>query len=77
VRAKLASSRGRALAGAFLLFPTEPPLAPATGIRSMEIKEWPHRDLSILGLNVHWLIVFFAVSLIASFAVKGVFGVEV
>jgi uncharacterized membrane protein (DUF106 family) len=77
VRAKLAAARGRALSGSFLLFPTEPPLAAATGIRSIEIKDWPHRKLSVFGLGVHWLIVFFAVSLVAGYAVKGIFGVEV
>jgi uncharacterized membrane protein (DUF106 family) len=77
VRAKIASARGRVLSGSFLLFPTEPPLPAATGIRSIEVKNWPHRDLTIFGLGVHWLIVFFAVSLVAGFAVKDIFGVEV
>jgi len=77
VRAKIASARGRVFSGSFLLFPTEPPLDAAAGIRSIDIKDWPHRDLSVFGLGVHWLIVFFAVSLVAGFAVKGVFGVEV
>ncbi len=77
LRAKIASSRGRTLSGSFLLFPTEPPLDAAAGIRSIEVRDWPRRNLSIFGLGVHWLIVFFAVSLVAGFAVKGAFGVEV
>ena len=76
-RDKIAATRGRTFSEAFLLFPVEPPLPAGSGIRSIEIKDWPRRDLSIFGLGVHWLIVFFAVSLVAGFAVKGAFGVEV
>ena len=77
VRDKIAAARGRTFSEAFLLFPAEPPLPSAPGIRAIEVKGWPTRDLSIFGLGIHWLIVFFAVSLIAGFTVKGIFGVEV
>lgn len=77
VREKIAAARGRTFSEAFLLFPAEPPLPGGPGIRSIEVKDWPRRDLSIFGLRAHWLIVFFAASLVAGFAVKGAFGVEV
>jgi len=34
-------------------------------------------ELSVLGLNVHWLLFFFIVSLVAGYSLKGVFKVEV
>ncbi len=76
-RSKIAAARGRVFSDEFLLFPVEPPLPADTGIRSIEIKDWPHRDLRILGLGVHWLIAFFIISLAGGFAVKDLFGVEV
>ena len=75
--APMAAARGKALSEAYLLFPVEPPLQAAGGIHEIRIKEWPTRDLSVFGLGVHWLIVFFVISMVAGFAVKGAFGVEV
>jgi uncharacterized membrane protein (DUF106 family) len=74
---KLAASRGRAFSSSFLLFPVERPLAASSGVRSIEVRGWPRHEMHILGLGVHWLIAFFAISLIAGYAVKGLFGVEV
>ncbi len=73
----IASSRGRAFSGAFLAFPVEPPLPGSSGIRSIRIADWPHRDLRVFGLKIHWIIVFFVGSLAAGFSVKGLFGIEV
>ncbi|RPI23779.1 MAG: hypothetical protein EHM61_18885 [Acidobacteria bacterium] len=58
-----------------LLYPAEERLDPRTGIRSIEIVYRP-LPLSIMGLDVDWLVFFFAVSVVASFALKGVFGVQ-
>jgi len=73
----LAADRGSAFSSAFLLFPAEPPLSATCGVRKIQIRDWPHQDLSILGIGAHWLIVFFVISLAAGFAVKGFFGIEV
>lgn len=73
----LAPARGRAFSGHFLQFPVEPPLTPEEGVRAIEIRGWPKRHLTVLGLEVHWLIAFFLLSLVAGFSVKGLFGVEV
>ena len=73
----LAPARGRVLSAQFLTFPIEPPLPKKAGVRSLEITDWPARELRILGLKVNWLVAFFVVSLAAGFAVKGLFGVEV
>lgn len=73
----LAPSRGRAGSGLFLEFPAEPPLAASTGLRSIEARDWPRRDLRIFGLGLNWLVGFFVLSLIAGFSVKDLLGVEV
>lgn len=61
----------------FKLFfnPTEKPLPDGTAVESIEIN-YPDQQLKIFGKSVHWLVVFFIVSLIAAFGLKGVFGVE-
>ncbi|MCK4305718.1 MAG: hypothetical protein KAY24_15880 [Candidatus Eisenbacteria sp.] len=76
-RAKIAASRGRCFSSAFLLFPSEPPLPASSGVRKITVRNWPHRELKLLGWGVHWLIVFFVISMAAGFSVKGLFGVEV
>jgi uncharacterized membrane protein (DUF106 family) len=73
----LAPSRAAAFSTRFLEFPVEPPLPAGSGVRWIEVIGWPHRELSIFGLGVHWLVLFFVVSLVAGFAVKDLFGVEV
>jgi len=73
----IAPGRGKAFSAEFLTFPIEPPLPGSAGIRSFKVIDWPVRELHIAGLKVHWLVGFFVVSLVAGFAVKGLFGVEV
>ena len=73
----IADARGSALSGTFLTLPAEPPLPGSSGVRRLSIEGWPHRELRFFGLKIHWLIVFFVVSLVAGFSVKGLFGVEV
>jgi uncharacterized membrane protein (DUF106 family) len=73
----LAPSRGRALSGAFLEYPVEPPLSAAAGVREIRVVGWPTRELRVLGITVHWLVAFFVLSLVAGLAVKDAFGVEV
>ena len=60
-----------------LLFnPGEVPLAKDSIVESINIR-YPHRQLDIYGLHVHWLVVFFVISLIAAFGLKGIFRVEI
>ena len=73
----MAPARGRTFSTSYLLFPVEPPLQAASGIREIRIKEWPTREFALFGMGIHWLIVFFVISMAAGFAVKGAFGVEV
>lgn len=72
-----APGRGAAFSGRFLQFPGEPPLPSDSGLQWIDVVGWPKRELTFLGLGVHWLVVFFVVSLAAALAVKDLFGVEV
>jgi hypothetical protein len=73
----LAAARGRAFSGAFLEYPAEPPIPGGAGVREIRVVDWPERELRFLGLAVNWLVAFFVLSLVAGFAVKDAFGVEV
>jgi uncharacterized membrane protein (DUF106 family) len=59
-----------------LLYPGEKPLPRDTPVTSIEIL-YPAKQLGFLGLNVHWLVAYFALSIIFGFAFKGVFKVEI
>ena len=54
--------------------PGEPPLSDPD-IAEIHV-HYPPRNISLAGHTVHWLIIFFVVSLIAAFALKGIFRVE-
>jgi hypothetical protein len=59
-----------------LLYPGEDPLDPVARVRSIEVRYQP-LSLVVLGWNIHWLVLFFVLSVAVSFAFKGVLGVEV
>lgn len=73
---RLSAMRPRAGTWDALLYPAEPPL-PRDSVIARVTLDYPQRDDLLFGLNVHWLIIFFVVSLVAGFALKGVFGIEV
>jgi hypothetical protein len=73
----IAPARGGAGSGLFLEYPAEPPLSKSTGLRGIEVLDWPRRDLRLFGLGINWLVAFFILSLIAGFSVKDLLGVEV
>ena len=57
-----------------LIYPAEPPL-PADGpIHAIHI-DYEEREVSVLGLGMHWLIPFFALSIAFAFALRGWFKV--
>lgn len=60
----------------YLFCPTENPIPAGKIISSVEI-QYPPQKMRVFGFRVHWLVVFFVVSLIAAFALKGVFRVEI
>ena len=59
-----------------LFYPAEPPLPKNSTVESVEII-YPARNLSLFGWRIHWLIIYFALSIIFGFALKGFFGVEI
>ncbi|MBN1826585.1 MAG: hypothetical protein JW958_09975 [Candidatus Eisenbacteria bacterium] len=71
-------AQGRYVDGALALWthPAEPPLPKDARIRSIEIA-YPERNMALWGVNLHWLLVFFVVSVVFGFAIKGWVGVEV
>lgn len=56
--------------------PAEPPLPKALGLESIEVIH-PERSLPLFGLRLHWLVAYFALSIVFGFALKGVFKVEI
>lgn len=59
-----------------LLYPGESPLLPSLMIESVTVN-YPNLDVTIFGFAIHWLVLFFALSIAFGFAFKGVLGVEV
>jgi hypothetical protein len=65
-RVRRSPLRGRALID-LLLYPSEPPLPPRAPVSSIEIP-YPEPGISVLGWQVHWLIVYVAASMAVAFA---------
>jgi hypothetical protein len=57
-----------------LLYPSEAPVDPATGIESVAIR-YPEPGIDVFGMRVHWLIVYVVVSMAAAFVLARRFGV--
>ena len=56
--------------------PGEAPLPGNIPVKSVEIK-YPSKPMNLFGWRIHWIIVYFALSIIFGFAFKGVFRVEI
>jgi hypothetical protein len=56
--------------------PGERPLQKNLGIQSVEVT-YPAPGMNLFGWHIHWLIVFFALSIIFGFGLKGFFKVEI
>lgn len=59
-----------------LINPTEAPLRKDLPIKSIEIL-YPTKNMNIFGLGIHWLIVYFILTIIMGFSLKSVFKVEI
>ena len=59
-----------------LLYPGEAPIPSQSAIESIEIR-YPELDISILGKNMNWLILFLVLSLGFGYAFKGLLGVQI
>lgn len=58
-----------------VLYPAEPPLPQDSRISLISLV-YPEAEVSFLGWNTHWMIVFLLLSIVLGFALKGVFKVE-
>lgn len=56
--------------------PGERPLPSGSLVRSVELK-CPAARMNFFGLHLHWLVIYFVLSIIFGFAFKGVFNVEI
>jgi len=56
--------------------PGERPLPSGSLVRSVELK-YPAARMDFFGLHIHWLVIYFVLSIIFGFAFKGVFKVEI
>ena len=59
-----------------LLYPAEAPL-PADGPAAAIDLQYSARDITVLGIGLHWLIWFFVLTIVLAFAMKGWFGVTI
>lgn len=59
-----------------LFHPGEAPFPESYPVKSLEIT-YPSNHLSLFGWRIHWIIVYFALSIIFGFSLKGVFKVEI
>ncbi len=73
---KLASNRMATYSLAALLYPTETALPANSVIKEIHVN-YPHRELSLWGWKIHWLVVFLVVSIISGYSLKGVFMVQI
>jgi hypothetical protein len=58
-----------------LLNPAEQPISDSSAVESIRI-DYPSRPMSLSGWHIHWLIVYFALSVLFGFALKGMLGIE-
>jgi hypothetical protein len=59
-----------------LVYPAEAPLPGDSMIRSISLS-YPERDVDVFGWPLHWMIVFFALTLVFGFALRGPLGVTI
>lgn len=59
-----------------VLYPAESPIKGDSMVRSIEI-QYPTKNMNLFGWHIHWLIVYFVLSIIFGFALKGVFKIEI
>ncbi len=59
-----------------LFNPGEAPLSKDLPVKSVEVK-YPSKNMNLFGWHIHWVIVYFALSVIFGFVLKGIFKVEI
>lgn len=59
-----------------LIYPAEPPLPADSPVQAIHVDD-PDREVSALGLGLHWMIPFFVLSIVFAFALRGWFKVTI
>jgi len=59
-----------------LIYPAEPPLPSSSPLQAISIS-YPERDVLLFGWGVHWMVVFFVLSMVFAFALRNRFGVTI
>lgn len=59
-----------------LFNPGEAPLSRGLPVKTIEIR-YPSKQMNLFGWRIHWIIVYFALSIIFGFSFKGIFKVEI
>jgi hypothetical protein len=59
-----------------LINPAEPPLPGTSPIHSIALT-YPSRDINVFGLQVHWMIIFFVLSIAFAFILRNRFRVTI
>ena len=59
-----------------LIYPAEAPLPDGAAVTAIRI-DYPDRVVGLFGLQTHWMIVFFILTIAIAFALKGRFGVTI
>ncbi len=59
-----------------LLTPAESPFPSESKVLEIRV-DYPEMKLTFWGVEIHWLIVFFVLSIVSAFGLKGTFGVQV
>jgi len=57
-----------------LLYPAERPLPPDAPVESIRVT-YPERDINMFGWRLHWMVVFFVLTIAFAFVLRKPFGV--
>ena len=59
-----------------VMYPTESPIKGQIPVKSIEV-QYPTKSMNLFGWKLHWIIVYFALSIIFGFAFKGILKVQI
>jgi uncharacterized membrane protein (DUF106 family) len=59
-----------------VMYPAEPPIKSQIPVDSIEV-QYPAKSMDLFGWKIHWIIVYFILSIVFGFAFKGVFKVQI
>ena len=75
-RKKISPKRIKASSVKSLLYPPEDPLSGKDFLQEIHLR-FPHQSLTVFGMRIHWLVLFFVFSMMTGFVLKNIFRVEI